>query len=291
MFLGDPPSHALQTALLRLLVPLLRGMVRMGLTLPLFLPILKAAYVEAASQILTRGGRKLTLSQLYLLTGVHRRDLRILMAEDALPPADKVPLVAAVLSEWRNNPTLLDDRGGPRSLPRESEDPDVVSFYSLVATLSRDVHPSAVLSEFEARGLILRLPDPAAPNSQERLYLQDVDPVAQQDQLSGLQALSHIVGGHMETAIANTFDERERHFERAIVYDRMSKASVVELKRLAEQESEDLLNRLNRRANELALQDRDQDDKSGYLLYGAFVHSEATQDATALAKPTKGRKK
>lgn len=291
MSLSGPPSPALQSALQRLLVPLLRGMVRMGLTLPLFLPILKSAYVEAASQILTKGGRKLTLSQLYLLTGVHRRDLRLLMADDALPPVEKVPLVAAVVSEWRNNPTLLNAQGGPRGLPRESDDPDILSFYSLVAMLSRDVHPSAVLSELEARGMIMRLPDPSGPSGQERLYLQDADPVTQQSQLSGLQALSHIVGGHLETAIGNTFDERQRHFERAIVYDRMSSESVAELKRMAEQESEDLLNRLNRRANELALQDRDQDDKSGYLLYGAFVHSESTQDATELAKPSKGRTK
>lgn len=291
MSLAGPPSPALQGALQRLLVPLLRGMVRMGLTLPLFLPILKAAYVEAASQILTADDRKLTLSQLYLLTGVHRRDLRILMAQDTLPPTEKVPLVAAVVSEWQNNPAFQDERGNPRSLPRESENPDILSFYGLVAMLSRDVHPSAVLSELDSRKMIMRLPDPSGPIGQERLYLQDQDPTVRQGQLAGLQALSHIVGGHLETAIANTFEERERHFERAIVYDRMSQAPVSELKRMADEESEELLNRINRRANELALQDRDQDDKSGYLLYGAFVHSQATQDATALAKASKTSKK
>lgn len=277
----------------RILVPLLRGMIRMGLTLPLFLPILKAAYVEAAGQILAADKRKLTLSQLYLLTGVHRRDLRVLMAQPNLPPSDKVPLIAAVLSEWRQNPAFLDDKGKPRGLPRESDDPDTLTFYRLVSMLSRDVHPSAVLTELEARDLLIRLPDheTASDSGQERIYLKDEDEMAKQSQINSLQAMSHIVGGHLETAIGNTFKERDPHFERAIVYDRMSLNSVQELKRLAEQQSEDMLNTLNRRANELALQDRDQVDKSGYLLFGAFVHSEEKQDATEVAKPSKSAKK
>lgn len=287
------PSPALQAAFQRILVPLLRGMIRMGLTLPLFLPILKAAYVEAAGQILTADKRKLTLSQLYLLTGVHRRDLRVLMAQPSLPPSDKLPLVAAVISEWRNNPIFLDDKGRPRGLPRESEDPDTLTFYRLVATLSRDVHPSAVLSELEARDLLTRLPDHEASSGsgQERVYLKDEDELAKQSQVNSVQALSYIVGGHLETGIANTFKEREPHFERAIVYDHMSQASVQELKSLAELHSEKMLNTLNQRANELALQDRDQADKSGYLLFGAFVHSEQKQDATELAKPSRSAKK
>lgn len=158
------PSPALQATFQRILVPLLRGMIRMGLTLPLFLPVLNAAYVEAAGQILAADKRKLTLSQLYLLTGVHRRDLRVLMAQPSLPPTEKLPLVAAVLSEWRNNPAFLDDRGNPRGLPRESDDADALTFYRLVTMLSRDVHPSAVMTELGARGLLHRLPDHEAPS-------------------------------------------------------------------------------------------------------------------------------
>lgn len=283
----------MQATFQRILVPLLRGMIRMGLTLPLFLPILKAAYVEAAEQILAADQRKLTLSQLYLLTGVHRRDLRVLMSKPSLPPSDKLPLLAAVVSEWRHNPAFLDDKGSPRSLPRESDNEDTLSFYRLVTMISRDVHPSAVMTELEARGLLTRLPDHEAPSggNHERLYLRDEDELAKQNQITKLQALSHIVGGHLETAIGNTFGEREPHFERAIVYDHMSQASVQELKQLAEQQAEDLLNVLNRRANELALQDRDQGDKSGYLLFGAFVHSESRQDANELAEPSKIDKK
>ena len=91
----------------RLLVPLFRALVRLGVTLPSLLPVLKESYTEAAESILKAEKRKITVSQLSIMTGVHRKDLKAILEEDdeKFPEiTGKVPIWAAVVTEWRYNP-------------------------------------------------------------------------------------------------------------------------------------------------------------------------------------------
>ena len=127
----------------RVLIPLFRALIRLGVTLPSLLPVIKSSYVEAAQGILKLEKRKETISQIHIMTGVHRKDLKSILAEEVEENPEvtgKVPLWAAVLSEWRYNPRYDNVRDGKKVLPKEaSSDPKVPSFFDLVKTLSNEL--------------------------------------------------------------------------------------------------------------------------------------------------------
>jgi hypothetical protein len=87
----DVGLGAAQTALMRMLRPIVKLMIHLGLPLQSFVEVLKATYVEVAERHFAEDGRPLTDSQVSVLTGVHRKDVRRLRAEplqaDALTPS------------------------------------------------------------------------------------------------------------------------------------------------------------------------------------------------------------
>lgn len=261
----------------RVLVPLFRALVRLGVTLPSLLPVIKASYTAAAQEILAKEKRKETVSQLNLMTGVHRKDLKAILEEEGeeLPDVTgKVPLWSAVLTEWRYNPRYRDDEDQPAALEREaSPGADKPGFFELVKLLSKDLHPGAVLKELVARNLVEEL------DGGRRLKLIVEDDLGAQSPISQFQSLSFIAGSNLETGVSNAFKERdEPEFQKAIFYDRMSDQSRRALKKLAEQRANEVLQELNQKANELAIQDRLQDDKSCMILFGTFLRTEEQSD-------------
>ena len=74
---GEPPP-ALTGAVTRLLRPLLRVLIAQGITLPILIRLLKELYVEVAETSFSMPGRTQTDSRINLLTGVHRKDVRML---------------------------------------------------------------------------------------------------------------------------------------------------------------------------------------------------------------------
>ena len=89
-----------------------------------------------------------TDSAVSLLSGVHRRDVRELTRGQAAAavPAQSGPLgmAAQVVARWMHDPSFQTTDGHTRVLPRGGEG---ASFDALVAGVSRDVRPRAVLDE------------------------------------------------------------------------------------------------------------------------------------------------
>ncbi len=79
------------------------------------------------------------------MTGVHRKDVDRL--EQGLPQdRHEKDLVARVLGSWLSDPRFRTVSGHPRILPIDGEE---ISFYSLVSSISQDLHPKVVLLELE----------------------------------------------------------------------------------------------------------------------------------------------
>jgi hypothetical protein len=145
---------------LRLLRPLVRLLVRQGVTYPAFAAALKPVFVDAARAELQAQRMPRTDSALTLLSGVHRRDLRSLARAQATPavapPTAPLSLAAEVVARWMSEPLFLDEQGRPRPLPRGGEGPagDPVCFDALVAGVSSDVRARAVLDELLRLGVV-----------------------------------------------------------------------------------------------------------------------------------------
>lgn len=139
---------------LRVLRPLVRLLLRNGVTYTVFVAALKRVFLEAARAELAQQGMPATDSAVTLLCGVHRRDVRNLsrgeQARQTAPPAP-LGLAAQVVGRWMNEPAFVDAQGAPRVLRRSGEG---ASFDSLVQGVSRDVRPRAVLDELLRLGVV-----------------------------------------------------------------------------------------------------------------------------------------
>ncbi|QPF71997.1 hypothetical protein G8A07_03000 [Roseateles sp. DAIF2] len=144
---------------LRVMRPLARLLIRHGVSYPAFAQALKTEFLAAARQELQERDMPQTDSALSLLSGVHRRDVRTL----SRPPAEARPaqaeeeeepplgLAAQVVARWLHEAEYLDEAGAPRALPRGGE---AGGFDKLVAAVSQDVRPRAVLDELLRLGAV-----------------------------------------------------------------------------------------------------------------------------------------
>ncbi|MBE0547214.1 MAG: hypothetical protein IH627_06020, partial [Rubrivivax sp.] len=74
-------SNIVLDSVLRVMQPLVRLLLRQGVSYPAFTAALKRVFLAAAQQELAARGMAQTDSALTLLSGVHRRDVRTLLSK------------------------------------------------------------------------------------------------------------------------------------------------------------------------------------------------------------------
>ncbi|MEH3144344.1 MAG: DUF6502 family protein [Methylobacterium frigidaeris] len=227
-----PPEGArLQAPLARLLRPLVRLFVRTGITFPALTTLLRELYVNVAEYDFALPGKDQTDSRVSLLTGIHRKEVRRLRGAGA--PVSAVPAAVSrtsrIIARWLAAPDFTDAEGRPRPLPRAAEDEP--SFESLVASVTRDLRPRAVLDEWLDRGL-------AVQDRDGRIVLAEAAFVPQSGGEQQLYYFGRNLHDHIAAAVANILDEKPRFLERAVHYDGLSP---------------DLARRLEARAREIAM--------------------------------------
>jgi len=205
----DDPRHA---PLLRLLVPLARLALQQGLTLQSLGELTKVALAGAAM----RADPGASMSQIAVRTGVHRKDLRRLVAQPT-PRAPRSP-GAEVFARWMTDPRYLTRRGQPRVLPRVAAGADEPSFDALATSVTTDVHPRAVLEELLRLALV-------AIDARGRVRLTAKAYVPHHDRAGMLALLADNVGDHLDAAVANLAADGERFLEQAMFSDGLTAAS------------------------------------------------------------------
>jgi hypothetical protein len=214
------------SAALRLLRPLVRLLIRQGVTYPALASALKPLFLDEARRELAQRGMGVTDSALTLLSGVHRRDVRRLTrdpAADAATTRDDTSAwgpVAELVGRWLTEPEWADAQGRPRALPRAG----ARSFESLAAGVSSDVRPRAMLDE------LLRLGVAEADDAQVRLNADGFAP------RQGFEALSELFAAnlhdHLAAATANLHGEAN-FLEQAVFVDELTSASVLSIQQVA----------------------------------------------------------
>ena len=221
---ATPPSnsHHVLGAVLRVMVPLARWLVRSGIGYTEFVSALKPLFLEEARSESRRNGGKTSDSALSLLSGLHRKDIRkiALDAQSAGPIAQgpissKASLPSQVVTRWLA-------RGLESSLPLTGDN----SFESLARSVSVDVHPRAIQDE------LLRLGVATVHDGRIELHRRAfiADPVAQESQL----LLADGAADHLAAGVHNlTSGESRQCLEQAVFADGLSEKSVRELEQLA----------------------------------------------------------
>lgn len=215
--------------MLRLFKPAARLLLRHGVSYRAFCIPLKRVFLEAAEQELDARQMPKTDSALTLLSGVHRRDVRELL-RDATPSgatAARQPksLASEVVARWIFEPAyrhLAGKRKGPaRSLTRG---PQAGSFDSLVASVSQDIRPRAMLDELLRLGVV--------KETEEGVELV-ADGFIPREGFAELSALfSDNLHDHMAAATANLQGDAN-FLEQSIFVDQITAASAAQLQKAA----------------------------------------------------------
>lgn len=237
-------EEGLQAMLIRVLRPLVKLALASGFGFTAFSAVLRRLYIEVAENEFTLPNKPQTDSRISLLTGIHRKDVsrhRGQLLTASSPPL-AVSQTSRIVARWLADPLYGDEDGVPQPLPRTSTD-DGASFERLVAEVTRDVHPRAILDEWLDRQIV-------SVDQDERIRL-NLSSVIPND---GDEALTHYftrnLHDHTLAAVTNIMSEPPPFFERAVHYDGLSPALAARLDLIGRQEAMAMLLRLNRIAHQ-----------------------------------------
>ena len=268
-------SSTLPTSLLKALrhvmQPLVRLMLRKGVTYLVFADLLKEVFVEVADREFRLGEKAPTDSRISLLTGVHRKDVRRLRntsdpAASTLP--ENITFGAQLVNAWAKAP-FCNDAGQPLPLPRLASVGGDRSFDALVAQVSTDIRARVVLDEWLRLGVV-RL------DEQERVHLEAQAFVPQKGFDEKTAYLGHNLHDHACAAVHNLSSEGPAFFERSVHYDALAPMSVEALREAVASEGMQALLSFNRLAAELEFRDLPSLEPRQRITVGLYFYTEAT---------------
>ena len=271
------PSEAHAQLALReaggLMTPIVRWLLRHGVSYSAFSDMLKAVFVQVARDELTQGGARVTHSALSVLSGVHRKDVRLLA--DALPSAAtprNIPLASQVFTRWLADAAYRGPDGKPRALPRSGP---TLSFEVLARQLSTDVHPRTVLEELLRLGLVHLDGDEVVP--QVAAFV----PVAGLAEMTSL--FSANAADHLAAAVHNLTFDGPKFLEQSVFANGLSAASTQMLAESARQAWSRNFDAMVTQARQRIKLDKTSDENFR-VRYGVYFYSEPV-GASEPAKP------
>jgi hypothetical protein len=258
----------LHAPLARLLRPLVRLCVRGGMTFPALAQLLRELFVNVAEHDFALEGKEQTDSRVSLLTGIHRKEVARLRGAGA--PVNETPATlsrtSAIIARWLAAPEFTDSKGHPLPLPRTAAD-DAPSFEQLVASVTKDVRPRAVLDEWLDRKLV-------AINGNEEIVLLDTAFVPRGEDDRKWYYLGRNLHDHVAAAEANVSSPVPRFLERAVHYDGLSPKLAKRLEARSRELAMDALKIANREANRALAKDKGGKHRWNF---GIYVYSEGPE--------------
>jgi hypothetical protein len=199
----------LKEAYRRLLNPLIRILIRNGVSAVEATDLVRRVYVEAATTDEFRlPGRRISDTRIAILTGLSRKEVHKLRNELG-------DSVGRVIAGWNQDPDFTGPYGLPLALPFEDQPGGKApSFTELVRRHSGDMSPRAMLDELLRIGLAQIDDDGLIRNSGRTYIPSKLDPAA-------IERLGRIVGRLADTLDFNNQVEESSlgRFERDVVTD------------------------------------------------------------------------
>jgi hypothetical protein len=141
-----------------LLRPLVRILLRHGVSFAEFADIVKAVYVEIAVTEFKVDGKRGTKSRIAVITGLTRKEVsRVIEIAGAENQGGRSNLnrVARVLAGWHTDPDFIGPYGMPLEVRYEDGGLSAVTFSTLVRRYSGDMSPRSMLDELMRVGAVV----------------------------------------------------------------------------------------------------------------------------------------
>lgn len=151
----DHTSKKISSALLVLLRPVAKILLRSGIGFREFAELAKIAFVDVASKDYGIRGRPTNISRVAVMTGLTRKEVRRLRdrIEEGQPEAEvKSTPLAQVLRRWHSESKFTDSNGLPLPLPFDGDEQP--TFAQLVREFGGDIPPGAMRTEFKRVGAV-----------------------------------------------------------------------------------------------------------------------------------------
>ena len=209
------------------IAPLVTWLVRSGVGYSEFAAALKPVFLQAAKDEQQRIGGKPTDSALALLSGLHRKDVRLLGGRRRAPDSvaqditqlGRPTAASQVVTRWLA-------QGLPDQMPFAGEQG---SFEALARAVSSDIHPRTVLLELVRLGIV-------AESEAGQVSLQRSAFVPDRQHVEARALLAGSVADHLAAGVHNlTSGESRRFLEQSVFADGLSEQSAQELQQLANQ--------------------------------------------------------
>lgn len=233
-------QKVLISALYRLFRPLVRILIRNGMSSETAEDVLRQAFVDVAETDFKLPNRKQTDSRISVLTGLPRKKVAKVRGKSLVNVQDqaaKFNRAERVITAWLREPDFLDEKGDPRILKLEGKD----SFSDLVERHAGDVPVRAVADE------LLRIGNIAMLESGElRLLVRGYRPRALSDQM--LVLLGNHTADFLSTLDYNLDGSNgdKRHYQGQVTYSHIPEQDVPAFKALSARLSQRLLEDLDR---------------------------------------------
>lgn len=210
----DSVRLGLLSAFRQLLQPLVRLLIRCGVSFGEIAEVLKAVYVEVAGRDFDLPDRKTSVSRIAIITGLTRKE--VAKQQDALRRGvlnvdSNLNRVIRVLEGWHTDPEFVGPYGIPKDLSFESA--DSINFVELVRRHSGDMAARAMLDELLRVGAVEQTSSGAFKVLVRVYFPRDFHPDA-------LQRFGQVVRDFTDTYVHN-MDKRPglRRFERIVFAD------------------------------------------------------------------------
>ena len=238
----------LSAAVLRVLRPLIRIMLRNGASYGTFSDLAKWVYVDVATKEFGIKGRKQSTSRVSVITGLSRKEVmrvRKLPKPDDSASTERYNRAARVIAAWRRGSDFLDEKGRPAPLPMTGSG---ATFSGLVKRFGGDVPVRATLDELIRVGAV----EPCKDGRVRLLTRAYIPESSDADKL-------HILGtdvGHLISTIDHNLkpDPIISRFQRKVAYDNLPDDVLPQFRELSAKKAQALLESLDRW---LAQHDRD----------------------------------
>jgi hypothetical protein len=212
--MSDTVRIGLLSAYRKLMQPLVRILVRNGVSYSELSEILKNVFVEVAERDFMLPGRKTSQSRIAILTGLTRKEVakqkRILDSGEALNVVTSLNRVIRVLVGWHTDPDYTGPYGMPLELPFEAADGP--SFSGLVRRHSGDMAARAMLDELLRVRAVEQLPTGAFKVLMRAYIPESLHP-------DSLQRFGEVVRDFIATVAHNMEKRRPGRFERIVFAD------------------------------------------------------------------------
>lgn len=210
-------KRELLTAYRSVMAPLVRILLRNGITFREFTEVLKEVFVSVAAKELAESGRRVSAARIAISAGLTRREVSTIVRDEGMRRKSletNTAKAARLLEGWHTEARFLGPYGFPRDLLIEGNDP-AGTFEHLVKQYAGDVSIRVMLDELLRVGAARMLEGGSVVRVLKRTYI----PTEMTPEL--MQIFTQAVRRYIETVDYNLSleDTKKRRLERLVYPD------------------------------------------------------------------------